>query len=190
MAIPFSVLRGVKLDIQLPTEKKKAIAELGYGTSSKIILGVNERTWRNLGYSGYLFSNEIQNGWDSSLGQNNNKGQGSYTIFLGGNLGKSANKSDVEKYQNAFSSIFKSDEPILNSSSQVLNWFNNPNSLGGYSSYKVGQWTSIAGYEKEPVNNLFFAGEHCSEDFQGYMNGGAETGRFAAEAVIKKIKIK
>lgn len=41
----------------------------------------------------------------------------------------------------------------------------------------------------KPVGKLFFAGEHCSYDFQGYMNGGAETGRWAAEAMAEKIKL-
>jgi monoamine oxidase len=31
------------------------------------------------------------------------------------------------------------------------------------------------------VGNLFFAGEHCSAWYQGYMNGAVETGRMAAE---------
>jgi monoamine oxidase len=44
--------------------------------------------------------------------------------------------------------------------------------------------------EKEPVGNMFFAGEHCSADFQGYMNGGAETGRLAAEAIMEILKEK
>jgi monoamine oxidase len=38
---------------------------------------------------------------------------------------------------------------------------------------------------------VFFAGEHCSVDYQGFMNGGAETGRLAAEKIIgiyKKLK--
>ena len=47
---------------------------------------------------------------------------------------------------------------------------------GAYSCYRPGQWTTIAGAEGLPVGNLFFAGEHCSYDFQGYMNGGAQTG--------------
>ena len=35
-----------------------------------------------------------------------------------------------------------------------------------------------------PVGNLHFAGEHTSPDFLGFMNGGAETGRRAAEAIL------
>jgi monoamine oxidase len=40
------------------------------------------------------------------------------------------------------------------------------------------------------VGNLFFAGEHCSSYFLGFMNGAAETGRMAAEAVAKATKAK
>lgn len=34
------------------------------------------------------------------------------------------------------------------------------------------------------MGNLYFAGEHCSTDFQGFMNGGAETGRRAAQVLL------
>ena len=69
-----------------------------------------------------------------------------------------------------------------------MDWIGNPLSKGSYSCYKVGQWSTIAGLEAEPIGNFFFAGEHCSEEFQGYMNGGAETGRSIAEAILQSIK--
>jgi monoamine oxidase len=190
LAIPFSVLRKIDLQLTLPDAKIKAINELGYGTTSKVIFGVNERVWRDNKYSGYLFSNEIQNGWDSSMGQNDNLGNGSYTVFLGGNLGKSLTKDNTSSYIQKLNQIFLSKKETFNNKKIVFNWSSYPYSLGGYSAYKVGQWSEIAGQEKEPVNNLFFAGEHCSEDFQGYMNGGAETGRIAAQSVINKIQEK
>ncbi len=62
----------------------------------------------------------------------------------------------------------------------------NSKSLGSYSCYKPGQWTSLGGEEGKPVDDLHFAGEQCSSEYQGYMNDGAETGRTAAEAVIAK----
>jgi monoamine oxidase len=70
----------------------------------------------------------------------------------------------------------------------LYNWSTSSLFEGSYSAYKIGQWSTIAGEEKRPVGNIYFAGEHCSEDFQGYMNGGAETGRIAAEEVIKIIR--
>jgi monoamine oxidase len=42
--------------------------------------------------------------------------------------------------------------------------------------------------EFEPVGNIHFAGEHTSLDSQGYMEGGAETGKRAAQAVLRKLK--
>ena len=36
----------------------------------------------------------------------------------------------------------------------------------------------------EPVGPLFFAGEHCALDTQGFMEGGCESGQLAAEAIL------
>jgi monoamine oxidase len=58
---------------------------------------------------------------------------------------------------------------------------------GSYSCYKPGQWTTIAGAEGLPVGNLFFAGEHCSYDFQGYMNGAAQSGLDTAKAIMARL---
>jgi monoamine oxidase len=38
------------------------------------------------------------------------------------------------------------------------------------------------------VGNLAFAGEHLSDEFYGFINGAAQTGRLAAELVIRRIK--
>jgi monoamine oxidase len=38
-----------------------------------------------------------------------------------------------------------------------------------------------------PVGNLFFAGEHCSYDFQGYMNGAAQSGLDTAKAIMARL---
>jgi monoamine oxidase len=35
--------------------------------------------------------------------------------------------------------------------------------------------------------NLLFAGEHTSDEYYGFMNGGAQTGRLAAEAALRKL---
>lgn len=36
----------------------------------------------------------------------------------------------------------------------------------------------------EPVGNVYFAGEHCAFDNQGFMEGGFETGEWAAQAIL------
>jgi monoamine oxidase len=37
------------------------------------------------------------------------------------------------------------------------------------------------------VGNLYFAGEHCSYDFQGYMNGAAQSGLDTAKALMMRL---
>lgn len=65
-------------------------------------------------------------------------------------------------------------------------------------SFKPGQLTRFAEFfwiesddpkERQAVSfgNLIFAGEHLSDAFYGFMNGGAETGRLAAEHVVRLI---
>jgi len=50
---------------------------------------------------------------------------------------------------------------------------------------------SLAGAEILPIHDDFlFAGEHCSADFQGFMNGAAETGRQAAERIEEMVGVK
>ncbi len=50
LALPFTLLRQVDLRVQLPAVKRKAIAELGYGTNSKLMVGFDSRPWRRAPY--------------------------------------------------------------------------------------------------------------------------------------------
>ena len=65
-----------------------------------------------------------------------------------------------------------------------------PWTRGSYASYLVGQWTSIAGAEGEAVGRLRFAGEHCSLEAQGFMEGGCETGEAVAQALLEEMGLK
>jgi monoamine oxidase len=39
------------------------------------------------------------------------------------------------------------------------------------------------------VEGVYFAGEHTSVDYQGYMNGGAESGRLVAEQIMEELGV-
>ena len=73
--MPFTVLREVDMQVALPDWKINTIKNLGYGSNSKMFIGVNERVWRKQGYAGYAFSdNGMMNGYDHTQMQNNNTG--------------------------------------------------------------------------------------------------------------------
>jgi monoamine oxidase len=52
----------------------------------------------------------------------------------------------------------------------------------------VGQYQRFAGMEGRRQGNCFFAGEHTSIDFQGYLNGAVETGQRAAGEILADFK--
>ena|SRR5271154_2394062 len=190
MCIPFSTLRDVDIRLELPPEKKKTIAELGYGQNAKVCLGFKQRYWRAKGFSGYLFSEEpIQCAWDSS--QLQQAAGGSLTVFNGGTAGLDLAKGSP---QEAAARLLPFIEKAFPGASQSSNgqacrfeWPTYQWTKGSYSCYKPGQWTSIHGAEGTRFGALYFAGEHCSEDFQAYMNGGAQTGKDAAAAVVSAL---
>lgn len=194
MTIPFTVLREVDMQVSIPEWKMNAIKNIGYGTNSKLFVGVKERVWRQQGYAGYAFSdNGMMNGYDHTQMQRDNKGTGGFTIFLGGKAGIDAGNADIiplkQRYVQALDGVYPGVGAQFNNNFQMWNWPGYGYSKGSYVSFKVGQYTTICGAEFTPVDNLYFAGEHCSYEFQGFMNGGAETGRRAAEAIIKKLSV-
>lgn len=192
ITLPFTVLREVEFKPGLPDWKMNTIQHLGYGTNSKLFVGVNERVWRQQGYAGYAFAdNGMMNGYDHTQMQNYNRGKGGYTIAPGGNAGIEAGNGDLlvlrDKYVRALDGVYPGVAAQFNGNFQVWNWPGYVFSKASYMSYKVGQYTTLSGSEFEPVDNLYFAGEHCSFFFQGFMNGAAETGRRAAETIIRRI---
>jgi len=67
-------------------------------------------------------------------------------------------------------------------------WQGYPWSKGSYSYWKVGQYTAFVGMERVEQNGCHFAGEHTSIDFQGYLQGGVETGARAAAEIVAAYK--
>ncbi|MGA5422371.1 FAD-dependent oxidoreductase [Streptomyces lavendulocolor] len=62
-------------------------------------------------------------------------------------------------------------------------WHLDPHTLGAYAMWPVGYLHRYAGYEGTAQGNVHIGGEHCSYDFQGFMEGGATEGERAAREV-------
>jgi len=190
LAIPFTLLRDVRMDVELPDLKKKAIQELGYGANAKVLVGFNSRPWQARGYSGAVYSDEMfQLAWDSSFMQPGTAG--ALTLYSGGKLALAAGEGSAEdaaaRLMRGIERAFPGATRAQNGKVSRFHWPTFPWTKAAYACYKPGQWTTIAGAEGLPVGNLFFAGEHCSYDFQGYMNGAAQSGADTAKAVMSKV---
>lgn len=191
LALPFTMLRNVAIDVELPPLKRKAIDELGYGTHTKLMIGMKRRVWNREDHSGYAFSDRpFQLGWDNTELQPGENG--GYTALLAGTTGLEANKPTqhelADRMLPGLSECFPGFSHWTNNKYERFHWPSYPFTKGSYACYLPGQWTSIAGAEIEPVGNLFFAGEHTSQKAQGFMNGAVETGQYAARSVLSLVK--
>jgi monoamine oxidase len=52
----------------------------------------------------------------------------------------------------------------------------------------VGQYTDFGGIEGRREGAVHFCGEHTSQDFQGFMEGGASTGQAAALEIVRALR--
>ena len=191
LTLPFTVLRKIQLNVPMPAEKRKCIDELGYGNSCKFIMGFNGKPWRDAGRQGYTFTDiSFGCGWDSTQSQSDK--QGSFTVFGGGDFGErilnTRNEDLSGEFVQGLETIYPGAKLAYNHKNISYYWRQNPFSLAGYSAYRKGQCSRLAGWEGVPVGNIHFVGEHVSRDFQGYMNGAAQTGRQAAASIALALK--
>lgn len=192
LAVPFSVLREVDLTgVALPAVKKKAIAELGTGMNSKVLVGFDRRVWRDQGYAGYTYADTgFQVAWDNSRMQSPTAG--GLTLYSGGApallVGDGTAESQAARLVPGLEGAYPGLGAAQNGNAARFHWPRYGLTKGSYAAYLTGQWTTIAGSEFPPVGRLHFAGDHTSTDFQGFMGGAAETGRRAAEAVLAMVQ--
>jgi monoamine oxidase len=191
MTVPYSVLRNVDgiASLNGMTEAKlQCIRELGAGKNGKYFLDMKSRIWRDQGYQGYLYTNKIHTSWDSYHLQNGNAGKSIYTAFFGGEVGANVSKGGGEGYLDELSGAFPGFKEQYNDFAAQMNWWKYPWSLGSYICPRPGQYGTVCRHIQSRVGNMYFAGEHTSVNFGGFMNGAAESGRVAAMQVLKRVK--
>lgn len=192
IAIPFTILRTVDLKkAQFEPRKMRAINELGMGTNSKMHVGFKNRFWRDLGCNGETYADTgYQNTWEVSRGQSGTTGL--LVNYTGGNIGATFGSGTPSSRAKQFVGQI---EPLLpgatanwNGNATIDYWKGYQWTKGSYSYWRVGQYTAFAGMERAEQNGCHFAGEHTSIDFQGYLQGGVETGQRAAGEIIAAYK--
>ena len=203
LALPFSVLRT--LDVTLAgfdALKRQAITELAYGTNAKLQLQFDSRFWRERGpwpgiSNGSISTdNGMQNSWEVTRGQPGTAGI--INIYTGGLIGagfrpeapfsSSEESAVVRDAAKQFLALMEQVWPGATahySGTATLSYpAGDPNVLGSYPTYTIGQVTSFGGYEGVRQGNIHFAGDHCSEEFQGFMEGAARAGARAAREIL------
>jgi monoamine oxidase len=208
LTIPPTTLRDVDLTrVTLSPLQQKCIAEATLGNNAKIFLQVKGRPWITDGLSGNLLTDELVcGGWDAGNTQPGGIGphaQGLYVGFPGGKPGATLATRYGLAYGNdagpapaaLITDTLAQLEPVFPGMTAAyqagpqLAYVNDGNIdvhlRGAWSNFLVGQYTSIAGAQSLPAGNLHFAGEHTSLQYQGFMEGGVQSGLRAASEIVE-----
>jgi monoamine oxidase len=192
LALPFTLLRSVSWSkAGFSSKKAESIRGLGMGTNSKLHLQFDTRFWNDLGSNGETYSDRgYQNSWEVTRAQAGRSGI--LVDYTGGAIGASFGSGTPSSRAATF---LRQLEPVLpgatgqwNGKAAVDYWPGNRWTKGSYSYFRVGQYTKFGGAEGERSGNCHFAGEHTSQDFQGYLNGAVETGERAAAEILSDLK--
>jgi monoamine oxidase len=202
LALPFAVLRTLDYTrAGFDALKKTAITRLGAGRNGKLNIQFSSRLWNAQGSNGNLYTDVgLQSGWDVTRGQSG--ATGILVDYSGGNIAGSFRPSTP--YSNAstnlqvasyvqsvlpqFETIFPGITSRWNGKASLSVPFLDPLLKLAYSYWRVGQYTSFSGYEGVAQGSIHFGGEHTSQDFQGYMEGGALEGARAADEILAALK--
>jgi monoamine oxidase len=201
LCMSFSVLRTLDYSrAGFDTRKKTAITKLGAGANSKLQLQFSSRLWNSNGpwglSNGASYADTgYQNTWDVTRGQSG--AAGILVDYTGGSVAgalrastpyATAANAQVAGYARSFlgqlEPVFPGITARWNGKATLSNPTLDPNLLCSYSYWKVGQYHAFGGYEGARQGNVHFAGEHCSQDFQGFMEGGASEGARAAGEIV------
>ena len=190
LALPFTVLRHVDLRLQLTRDQRVALRDLGYGTNSKVLVGMKGRPWLGQGFSGSAVTElPFQTGWEDHGMRE--RAHGSYTFFAGGERGRAYRTGSAEEQARrlvaGLDRAFPGAAAAFTGRASRMHWPANPYMLGSFSAFRPGQWEWPSLFA-EPLGRVFFAGEHLSPAYSGFMNGAAESARVVSAAVLEAVR--
>ncbi|UQW99467.1 FAD-dependent oxidoreductase [Streptomyces sp. RerS4] len=202
LCLPLPVLQRIDLSgAGFDPLMKNLLRDARMGHCTKLNMQFTARPWRGTGpwpgvSAGDCFTDsDVQQTWDTTKVQ---PGTGGILLqYGGGTLAAAltpatpfATESDpyvralAERTLTGIDAFFPGTKAVWNGRAQLSAWHRNPYSLGAYSYWPTGYLHRYAKYEGTAQGRVHIGGEHCSYDFQGFMEGGATEGERAAREVI------
>jgi monoamine oxidase len=157
------------------------LARLSYGRATKTLLQFSRRFWR-VPARPSAFGSTLPIGavWDAAEEQRGTPGI--LALLAGGSASAATEQlltmSGPEGLAASLTWLGSDRAELL--ASEHVSWTNEPWSRGGYAFFDPGFPPDLRPWLARPSGRLFFAGEHTSLQWQGYMNGAIESGRRAA----------
>src|SRR5262245_860566 len=183
-ALPAPLLRRVPITPALPARQHEAIARLKYGRGTKTLLQFGKKFWRAPARP-RAFGSTLPIGavWE---GNEEQRGRCGILSLLAGGSASDATADIVAR--EGIAGIVRSLHWLGSGEATMTGWrqFRWEADIwarGGYAVFDSTFDPSLRGWLSHPFGRLFFAGEHTSLNWQGYMEGAVESGRRAAAEV-------
>jgi len=184
LTLPAALLRRLPISPSLPAQQHDAIAALKYGRATKTLLQFSKRFWRVPGRP-RAFGSALPFGalWEGNEEQRWRTGI--LSLLAGGGASDQTQAIVAKDGPRGLAATLEwlgSRHADLVGSKQVV-WERDPHARGGYAYFDPAFDPALRAWLARPCGRLFFAGEHTSIKWQGYMNGAVESGRRAAAEV-------
>ena len=184
VTLPAVLLRRIPISPALPAQQHDAIARLKYGRVTKTLLQFSTRFWR-VPTRPRAFGSPLPFGalWE---GNEDQRGRAGILSLMAGGGASDATQAIVAKHgprglAEALDWLGSRGTELI--ASRQIVWEQDPHARGGYAYFDPAFDPSLRAWLARPSGRLFFAGEHTSIKWQGYMNGAVESGRRAAAEI-------
>jgi monoamine oxidase len=182
LAMPATLLRRIPILPALPTPQHQAIASLAYGRATKTMLQFDRRFWRSPGKP-RAFGSPLPFGAVYEGNEDQAAKPGILSLLAGGGASSATqamiSSDGIARLAESLSWLGNGQPAALLASRSVV-WESDPYARGGYAYFGSSFDPAHREWLARPAGRLFFAGEHTSLRWQGYMNGAVESGRRAA----------
>jgi monoamine oxidase len=186
--VPFGVLRHIDFRPALSRGKYRAIRELNYNPSTKILLQVRRRFWEEQGIVGGVTVTDlpirriVYPSHPPADGDPRGVLLASYT--WGQDAARWGALSPDERIERAIHDVAKIHPEIVAEceGGTSYSWYDDPFAVGAFALFEPGQETALHPHIVRPEGRVHFAGEHCSL-WHAWIQGAIESGLRAAAAV-------
>ena len=181
--IPFPVLGKVEVQPAFSETKRRAIAELSYDPSTRVIFQCRTRFWEKESNNGFGVSDLPHEIWHPTFDQPETRGL--LVSFMHFSLGKRVGAmSEDSRLQFVSREIEKVHPGLLDNLEGQFSkaWSADPWAGGGAARPSRGQMTTLCLGIERPEGRIHFAGEHTSR-WTGWMQGALQSGLRAAKEV-------
>jgi monoamine oxidase len=187
VAIPFSVLRQVEVMTPLSHGKQRAIRQLNYSASTKILFQVRERIWEtDDGIYGGASATDLSVRRLNYPTPNPDTSRGvllaSYT--WGQDALRWGAMDEETRLEEAIEDVSKLHPRIRDVYEVGAShaWYDDRWANGAFALFEVGQQTTLQADIVQPEGRIYFAGEHCSL-YHAWIQGALESGLRAASTI-------